>query len=197
VGWGCAFLDFDNDGWKDILLVNGHVFPEVDRKPGDIRFKERRILYRNLRSGKFEDLSEKAGPGITARHSSRGLAVGDIDNDGTLEALINNQGEPPSLLKQAGKAQGNWALLQLTGTKSNRSAIGARVRVTAAGVTQTEEVRSGGHYISQSDLRLHFGLGAADRIERLEILWPSGLREEKTGLAANRIHRLTEPAAVK
>jgi enediyne biosynthesis protein E4 len=195
VGWGCGYFDFDNDGWKDLLLVNGHVFPEVDRKALDIHFKDRRILYRNLHDGTFEDVSERSGPGITAWHSSRGMAIGDSDNDGSLEILINNQGERPSLLKQTGKPQGNWVLLDLTGTKSNRSAIGAKVRITAGGVTQTEEVRSGGSYISQSDLRLHFGLGNADRIDRLEILWPGGLQELKTDLPVNRIHRIVEGRA--
>jgi hypothetical protein len=195
VGWGCGFLDIDNDGWKDLLLVNGHVFPEIDRKNLDIHFKDRRILYRNLRNGKFEDISEKAGSGIAAKHSSRGVAMGDIDNDGAVEVLINNQGERPSLLKQSGKPSGNWILVRLEGTKSNRSAIGARVRITAGGFMQTDEVRSGGGFISQSDLRLHFGLGEAQRIERLEVFWPSGLREEKTDLAVNRVLVLQEPAA--
>jgi hypothetical protein len=193
VGWGCAFLDFDNDGWKDLLLVNGHVFPEVERKKLDIHFKDRRILYHNLANGKFDDISESAGPGIVAMHSSRGLAVGDIDNDGSVEALINNQGEAPSLVKRSSKAVGGWVLVQLTGTKSNRSGIGTRVRVTAGGMTQTDEVRSGGGYISQSDLRLHFGLGGARRIDKLTIEWPSGLREEKTNLEANRVLAFTEP----
>jgi hypothetical protein len=197
VGWGCGFLDFDNSGWKGLLLANGHVFPEIDRKQTDIRFKERRILYRNLRNGTFEDISEKSGPGITDRHSSRGLAVGDIDNDGAVEVLINNQGERPSLLKQAGKPRGNWVLLRLVGTKSNRSAIGAKVRLTAGGTVQTEEVRSGGGYASQSDLRLHFGLGSAERIDKVEILWPSGVHQERTGLAVNRIHTLVEPGGGK
>jgi enediyne biosynthesis protein E4 len=197
VGWGCSFLDFDNSGWKGLLLANGHVFPEVESKNIDIRFKERRILYRNLRNGNFADISEQAGPGITDRHSSRGLAVGDIDNDGAMEVLINNQGEPPSLLKLAAKPAGNWVLLKLVGSRSNRSAIGARVRLTAGGTVQTDEVRSGGSYASQSDLRLHFGLGSAEQIDKVEIAWPSGLREERTNLAVNRIHTLTEPAAVK
>jgi hypothetical protein len=193
VGWGCSFFDFDNDGWKDLLLVNGHVFPEVERKKIDIHFKDRRILYRNLGGGKFEDISEKSGAGITDRHSSRGVATGDIDNDGTLEVLINNQGEAPSLLKVTGGRRGNWIQLHLQGTKSNRSAIGARVRVTANGMTQMDEVRSGGGYISQSDLRLHFGLGAAARVDRIEIVWPSGEKEERTNLGANRVLTLQEP----
>ena len=194
VGWGCGFLDFDNSGWKGLLLVNGHVFPEVERKSVDIHFKERRILYRNLENGKFADISDASGPGIAERHASRGVAIGDIDNDGTVEVLINNQGERPSLLKQAGKAPGNWVLLRLIGTKSNRSAIGAKVRLTAGGTTQTEEVRSGGGFASQSDLRLHFGLGSTERVDRVEIQWPSGLHEEKTNLAVNQIYTLTEPA---
>jgi len=192
VGWGCGFFDFDNDGWKDLFLANGHVFPEVDRKRVDIRFRERRILYRNLHNGSFEDISEQGGPGIQELHSSRGVALGDIDNDGAVEILVNNQGEHPSLLKQTGKPPGNWVMLQLVGTKANRSAIGAKVRLTAGGTTQLEEVRSAGGYISQSDLRLHFGVGAAERIDRVEIVWPDGQREERSGLAVNRIHTITE-----
>ena len=192
VGWGCSFFDFDNDGWKDLLLVNGHVFPEVEKKKIDIHFKDRRILYRNLGGGKFEDISVKSGAGITDLHSSRGLATGDIDNDGTLEVLINNQGETPSLLKLSSGQRGNWVLLHLQGTKSNRSAIGAKVRLTANGMTQSDEVRSGGGYISQSDLRIHFGLGAATRIDKLEISWPSGVKEERANLEVNRTLMLRE-----
>ena len=193
VGWGCGFVDFDNDGWKDLVLANGHVFPEIDRKPGDIRHKQRRIVYRNLRTGKFADISQSSGPATLELHSSRGLAVGDIDNDGTLELLINNQGERPSLWKQAANPPGRWVLLKLEGTKSNRSAIGARVKLTAGGETQIDEVRSGSSYISQHDLRLHFGLGQAERIERIEIQWPSGKRQVLTGLEVNRIHVVREP----
>jgi enediyne biosynthesis protein E4 len=196
VGWGCSFLDFDNDGWKDLILVNGHVFPEIERKKGtDIHFKDRRILYRNLRNGKFSDISEGSGAGIMDKHSSRGVAVGDIDNDGAVEVLINNQGERPSLLKLAQKPRGNWVMLQMEGSKSNRSAIGAQVRLTAGGTTQMDEVRSGGGFISQSDLRLRFGLGAATRIDKIEIRWPSGLREERTGLEVNQVHVVREPAS--
>ncbi len=192
VSWGCQFFDFDNDGWQDLLVVNGHVFPEIDRKHIDIRFKARRILYRNLRDGRFDDISTQAGPGVLAEHSSRGVAVGDIDNDGVLEILINNQGEPPTLLKQSKRPAGNWVSLQLSGTKSNRSAIGAKVRLTAGGITQTGEVRSGGSFISQNDLRLHFGLGTALKIDRLLIEWPSGIKEERRELEVNRVLVLKE-----
>ncbi|HEY3440740.1 MAG TPA: CRTAC1 family protein [Paludibaculum sp.] len=195
VGWGCGFLDFDNDGWKDLLLVNGHVFPEIDRKQGEIRHKQRRIVYRNLRNRKFDDISLKSGPAILETHSSRGVAIGDMDNDGTLEVLINNQGERPSLWKQAANPPGRWVLLKLEGTSSNRSAIGARVQLSAGGETQTDEVRSGSGYISQNDLRLHFGIGTATRIDQVEIQWPSGRKQVVRGLETNRIHVLKEPAA--
>jgi hypothetical protein len=193
VGWGCQFFDFDNDGWADLLLVNGHAFPEIDRKATDLHFRQPAILYRNLRDGRFADISAQAGPGIAALHSSRGLAVGDIDNDGSLEILINNQGEAPSLLHLAVDPPGNWVSLKLTGTISNRSAIGARVRLTAGGITQTAEVISGGSYLSQSDLRLHFGLGAATRIDRLEVDWPRGAKTDRRNLEVNRILAIEEP----
>ncbi len=197
VGWGCGFFDFDNDGWKDLLLVNGHVFPEVERLGIDIHFRDRAILYRNLGGGKFEDISERAGPGMLERHSARGAAFGDYDNDGLIEVLINNQNEPPSLLKQTTLKQttrpGNhWMLLKLTGTRSNRSALGAKVRLTAGGRTQLDEVRSGGSYLSQNDLRLHFGLGAARGAEKIEIEWPSGARQVLRDVAGDRVVAVVE-----
>jgi hypothetical protein len=192
VGWGCGFFDFDNDGWPDLLLVNGHAFPEIDRLKIDIRYKERAILYRNAR-GMFVDISDAAGPAILETHSSRGLAFADYDNDGFVEALVNNQNEAPSLLKQFAPALANhWVTLKLEGVKSNRSAIGARVRVTAGGSTQLDEVRSGGSYLSQSDLRLHFGLGTAAKIDRVEIAWPSGSRQVEAGLPVDRVSTIRE-----
>ena len=192
VGWGCGFLDFDNSGWKGLLLVNGHVFPEVDRLGIDVRYKDRAILYRNNGAGKFVDISESAGPGILEKHSARGAAFGDYDNDGAVEIVINNQNEPPTLLKETTRPPGNWVLLQLEGVKSNRSGIGARVRLTADGRTQIDEVRSGGSYLSQSDLRLHFGLGTARRVSRVEIDWPSGVHQVETDLGIGRIIKIRE-----
>lgn len=177
VGWGTGFFDFNNDGWKDLLLVNGHVFPEVEGLHTDIHYRDRAILYQNLENGKFRDISEHAGPALIEKHSSRGAAFGDIDNDGALEVAINNQNEPPSLLKQSVNPPGRWIILKLTGTRSNRSAIGARVKLIANGRAQYGEVRSGGSYLSQNDLRLHFGLGSATQIDRIEISWPSGVRQ--------------------
>lgn len=196
VGWGCGFFDFDNDGWPDLMLVNGHAFPEVDRLKIDIRFRDRAILYRNDR-GRFEDISEAAGAGILEKHSSRGAAFGDYDNDGSVEVLVNNQNEPPSLLRQTEKSGNHWIAVALEGVKANRSGIGAKVRVTAGGVTQTAEVRSGGSYLSQNDLRLHFGLGSATKVERIEVVWPGGVTQSEEGqseegLGVDRVVKIRE-----
>lgn len=187
VGWGTGFFDFNNDGWKDLTLVNGHAFPEVDRLGIDIHYKDRAILYQNLENGKFRDVSEHAGPGVLERHSSRGLAWGDMDNDGSIEIAINNQNEAPSLLKLGTNPPGHWVLLQLVGTRSNRSGIGARVKLMAGGHAQFGEVRSGGSYLSQNDLRLHFGLGAASQIDEIEIKWPSGIKQVVKDVADDRV----------
>jgi hypothetical protein len=192
VGWGAGFFDFNNDGWKDLFLVNGHVFPEVERLHIDIHYKDRAILYQNLTQGKFADISEQAGPGIMEKHSSRGAAFGDLDNDGTIEIAINNQNEPPALLKQSQNPPAHWIALKLIGTRSNRSAIGARIRLTAGGHAQVGEVRSGGSYLSQNDLRVHFGLASATRIDRIEITWPSGIRQIVDDPQVDRVLRITE-----
>lgn len=194
VGWGTAFLDIDNDGWRDVLLVNGHVFPEVENLgDSDLNYRSRPVLYRNVRGDRFEDISLAAGPGVLARRAARGMAVGDIDNDGRLEVLINSQNERPALLAQRGETAGNWILLELEGSRSNRSAIGARVRVTSAGGTQQDEVRGGGSYLSQHALRLHFGL-AEDQFATIEVRWPSGRLQRLERLRAGRLHRVREPA---
>ncbi len=192
VGWGAGFFDFNNDGWKDLLLVNGHVFPEIDRLHIDIHYKDRAILYENLQNGKFLDISERAGPAFLEKHSSRGAAFGDFDNDGSVEIAVNNQNEAPSLFKQSGKRPGRWVILKLNGTRSNRSAIGARVKVIADGHTQYGEVRSGGSYLSQNDLRLHFGLASASAIDRIEISWPSGTKQVFRNQPVDRILEIRE-----
>ena len=192
VGWGCGFLDFDNDGWPDLFLVNGHVFPEVDRLQTDVRNQQRAILYRNLRNGRFDDVSERAGPAIQERHVARGAAFADIRNNGQVAILVNNQNAPPSLFEQTQPSANHWLTVQLAGTRSNRSAIGAAVRLTANGETQTAEVRGGGSYLSQSDLRLHFGLGTALQADTLEVHWPAGGRTMLRNVKANRIVAVTE-----
>ena len=192
VGWGCGFFDFDNDGWKDLLLVNGHVFPEVDRLNSNIRYKNPIILYHNNGKGSFDDISDRGGPALQELHASRGAAFGDVDNDGAIEVLVNNQNEAPSLLKESAAGTNHWMTLKLTGTKSNRSAIGARVRLIASGHTQVDEVRSGGSYLSQSDFRLHFGLGAAKEVDRIEIAWPGGGKQILTHAKGDRVLSIQE-----
>jgi enediyne biosynthesis protein E4 len=193
VGWGTSFFDFDNDGWTDLLLVNGHAFPEVDRLHIDIHYKERAILYQNLGKGRFRDISENAGPGILEMHSARGAAFADLDNDGAVEVAINNQNESPTLLKQSERPPGHWILLKLIGKRSNRSAIGAKVKVITNGRQQLSEVRSGGSYLSQNDLRLHFGLGSSTKVDRIEIEWPSGTRQTVENQPCDRVLVITEP----
>ena len=193
VGWGCGFFDFDNDGWKDLLLVNGHVFPEVERLKTELHFNERAILYRNDRSGEFTDLSTSSGPAIGELHVARGAAFGDIDNDGAIEIAVNNQNETPSLLKQSQQPPGHWILIELEGTKSNRSGIGARVIVKSLDQSQVDEVRSGGSYLSQNDLRLHFGLGLSGKVTTIEVLWPSGVKQVLRNVAADRLVHIKEP----
>ena len=192
VGWGTGFFDFNNDGWKDLLLVNGHVFPEVESLHIDIHYKDRAILYQNLATGKFRDISGHAGPAFEEKHSSRGAAFGDLDNDGAVEIAINNQNEAPSLLKQFVNPPAHWIILKLKGTRSNRSAIGARVKLVVNGRPQYGEVRSGGSYLSQNDLRLHFGLGTATRIERIEVSWPSGVRQILRDQTCDRVLAIQE-----
>jgi hypothetical protein len=176
-------------------MANGHVYPELDRHHTGSTFRERKLLYWNQHNGKFKDISLDAGPGITKPFNSHGVAAADFDNDGTVELLVNNSHGPPSLLKNDGP-HGNWILVKLLGTRSNRDAIGAKVTVRVGSHQQLQEVRSGGGYISQSDFRLHFGLGLAAKIDVLEIQWPSGLVEKFEGVLANQILSVKEGAGI-
>ena len=196
VGWGAGFADFDNDGWLDLFEVNGTVYPEVEKVISDYRFKMPREVFRNLGDGSFEEVSERSGAAVLEAHSSRGCAFGDFDNDGKLEILIANLGEPPSLLKNTAPNTNHWLSMKLEGTGSNRSAIGARITLTAGGRKQIREVTSGGSYISQSDLRQHFGLGASERIDELKIRWPAGETESIGKLDADRFVTIQEGKAV-
>ncbi|PYX67452.1 MAG: RNA-binding protein [Acidobacteria bacterium] len=191
LGWGATFVDIDNDGWPDIFLANGHVYPEVDGKGFRTTFRERKALYLNQRNGRFRDISQNSGPGVSALFNSHGVATADFDNDGTVEILVNNSHDPPSLLKNLGEHQ-NWLIVKLIGTKSNHDAIGARVTVQAKGHRQVQEVRSGGGYDSQSDFRLHFGVDSAAKVERIAIRWPSGLNEKLENVSANQILTVKE-----
>ena len=196
LGWGTLFVDVDNDGWPDIFMANGHVYPEVDSKGLNNTFREPKLLYWNEGNGKFRDISQSSGPGITTPFNSHGVASSDFDNDGAVEILVNNSHDRPSLLKNKGD-HGNWILLDLEGTKSNRDGIGARVTVRAGKHQQTQEVRSGGGYDSQSDLRLHFGLGTFPGADDIEIHWPSGLVQHLKNVQGNRVEKIREAESAR
>jgi len=197
VAWGCGFADYDNDGWPDIVQVNGHVYPEVDNYKIGERFKNPRLVYKNLGNGKFRDVSKDMGPGINALYSSRGAAFGDYDNDGGIDVLINNMNDLPSLLHNVGGNRRNWIKIKLLGTKCNRTAIGARVRVVTGKHAQIDEVHSGGSVMSQSDLRLHFGLGHEKTIDLIEVKWPTTQVVERfTAIKANQILTIREGSGI-
>ena len=192
VGWGCGFFDPDNDGFADVLYCNGHVYPELDRIHADTVYREPRVLYRNLGDGRFEDVSRLAGEALMTAGTGRGCAFGDFNNDGCVDVIINNQGARPSLLKFQPENGNHWINLKLVGTKSNRSAIGARVRCAAGPLSQIGEVRSGGSYLSQNDLRLHFGLRDHTVVDLIEISWPSGTVDRLQKIAVNQFLRIEE-----
>lgn len=183
VGWGAHFLDIDHDGRKDLFLVNGHVYPEVERSP-ELRYRQPRLLYWNV-GGRFKDISATSGPALKVLQSSRGTAVGDLDNDGGLEIVVSNMGQRPSLLKNFA-ARKNWVMLQCS-SRSDLDALGARVRVQVAGRWLHGEVLGGSSYLSQSDPRVHIGLGDSASYEAIEVRWPTGERERFPGGRANQI----------
>ena len=192
LGWGTMFFDFDNDGWPDLILVNGHVYPVVDNFHLASGYLEPRLLYHNNSNGTFSDISENAGPGITATTSGRGLAVGDFRNDGQLSVVINNMNAKPSLLVNSLRSGNHWIAFKTVGTRSNRDGIGAKITVKAGKRTLVDEVRSGSSYISQNDMRVHFGLGSATKIDYVQVRWPSGLVERFDKLPPDAIHVLKE-----
>jgi hypothetical protein len=192
LGWGTMFLDFDNDGWPDLILANGHVYPEVDKFHLGSGYMEPRLLYHNNGNGTFADVSATAGPGINAVSSARGLAVGDLWNDGRLSVVISNVYARPSLLVNSAHYANHWVTFKTVGTRSNRDGIGAKITVQAGKRNLVDEVRSGSSYISQNDLRVHFGLGSAIKIDGVRVRWPSGLVEHFDNLSVDQIHTLTE-----
>jgi hypothetical protein len=192
LGWGAGLVDFDNDGWRDIFLANGHVWPEIEGRNLHVTFKQRKVVYRNRRDGRFEDVTARSGEDVTALYSSRGCAFGDFDNDGDMDVVIINMNEAPSLLRNDSTSPNHWIKVKCVGTRSNRTAIGARVRVQAGGISQIDEVMSGGSYVSQNDLRLHFGLGEARRVDQLDVRWPTGETETFRDLPVNRLFVIEE-----
>jgi hypothetical protein len=193
VAWGCGFIDYDNDGWADIVQVNGHVYPEIDHYNFGETFKNPRLVYKNLGNGHFKDVSAEMGPGVSARFSSRGAAFGDYDNDGGLDILILNMNDIPSLLHNVGGNKQNWIKIKLVGKICNRTAIGARVRVVAGKHIQMDEVHSGTSVMSQNDLRLHFGIGSTETVDAIEVKWPTTQKIERfVQVKANQILTIRE-----
>jgi hypothetical protein len=196
VKWGTAFVDLDNDGWLDLITVDGHVYPQVDALPSGAGYREPKLLQMNLGNGSFCDASTQAGPALEEKRVSRGLAVGDLFNDGNMDVVIGDLDGGPMILRNRGIAGHHWVSFELAGVKSNRLALNARIKIVAGGMTQTDEVHSGGSYLSQNDLRLHFGLGTATKIDSAEIHWPSGKVETLTNLAADRFYSVLEGEGV-
>ncbi len=186
VGWGTKFFDYDNDGWVDIFVANGHVYPQI------ASYRQRNFLHRNNRDGTFTEVGEQLGGPFLEKHSARGVAFGDLDNDGDVDIVINNLDGAPQLLRNDGANAGNAVLIKTVGVKSNRDGIGAKVRIVAGDLTQIDEVRSGDSYISQSDLRLHFGLEKRTKIDLIEVRWPSGQVDKITDAGVNRILTIKE-----
>jgi len=193
LGWGCGFFDMDNDGWPDILICNGHVYPEVEQLKTEAGYAQRKLVYQNLHNGHFADISFQVGPGISEPSTSRGAAFGDFDNDGDIDVVVNCVNDYPQLLRCDSKLANNWIKVRTLGTKSNRSGIGARLTCItqlpgeSKPHRQIDEVRSGGGYFSQNDLRVHFGLGKAEKVDLLEIRWPSGQIDTIKNVTANQL----------
>jgi hypothetical protein len=195
VGWGTGMVDLDNDGWPDLFVVTGSVYPEVERQLPSYPFRTPRLVFRNLGDGRFEELIDEAGPGVAAPHASRGCAFGDFDNDGDVDVLVMNMNEPPSLLRNDVSGGGHWLKVLLEGVKSNRSAIGARVVARYGGRAQAQEVTAQSSFYSANDRRLHFGLGAATSAD-LAIRWPSGATETVAKVEADQLVVVREGAGI-
>jgi hypothetical protein len=196
LGFGVGFLDFDNDGWKDLFLANGHVYSQIASRKLHLSYKEPKVLYRNLGNGRFEDVSLKVGPDIRMENLGRGCAFGDFDNDGDVDVVVNNLDGPPTLLRNDGGNKNNWIMIKCIGTRSNRSGIGTRVKVTIGEHIQIDEVMSGSSYYSQNDLRLHFGLGTASKVDSVDVAWPSGLKESFRNLPVNQLFVVQETKGI-
>jgi hypothetical protein len=197
VGWGTSFFDMDNDTWLDLLVANGHVYPQIDTLDAGPRYREPLLLHRNNRDGTFDEVSKQAGLTGLPLESRRGAAFGDVFNDGNIDVLVLNVGAPPSLLKNSNADGYHRISFNLVGTKSNRAAIGARVAIVSGGIRQIGEVRGGGSYLSQNDLRLHFGLGTNKMIESVEIRWPSGTVEVLHNVSGDAICTIVEGQGIR
>ena len=185
VSWGTSFFDYDNDGWPDLLVVNGHVYPQVDNAGLGMRYAQRMLLFRNEHNGTFSEVAAQSGKALMIPRVSRGAAFGDIDNDGNIDVVVENLDGKPTVLRNEGGNRGNWITIKLAGRGLNRDAVGAKVKVTAGDLVQWDEVHAGGSYLSSSDLRLHYGLGKRTQVDLIEIHWPDGQVERISTVAAN------------
>jgi enediyne biosynthesis protein E4 len=196
VGWGDAFIDWRNVGWPDLFMANGHVYPQVDTGDVGTKYLEPMLLFENLRNGTFKDISKLVGPALQVPRVARGVACGDLFNDGRIEIIVEMLKGEPLILQPQGLAPNHWISLELEGTKSNKLALNTRVKATAGDLVETRQVLSGGSYLSQDDLRIHFGLGPHDHLDKAEIVWPSGKAETLTNLAADRFYKVKEGQGV-
>lgn len=196
VGWGTGFFDLDNDTWLDLLVVNGHVYPQMDQISSGLGYKQSKLLHINQGNGTFCDASSLAGPALLEKRASRGAAFGDLDNDGHIDVVVGDLDGAPSILRNEGGDGNRWITLELAAIRGNPLAIGARVKLVAGGVTQTEEVRSGGSYLSQNDLRVHFGLGKAAKADLIEIRWPTGRVETLKDVAPDKFYAVLEGSGI-
>ncbi len=192
VGWGTGFVDFDNDTWLDLFVVNGHVYPQMDNLPSGAKYRQPKLLHINLGDGTFCDASQQSGAALTELRAARGAAFGDLDNDGQIDVVVGDLDSSPMILRNEGDASNHWITLELGAKTGNPLAIGARIKVTTGNVTQTEEIRSGGSYLSQNDLRVHFGLGKATKADLIEIRWNSGKIETLKDVPADKFYSILE-----
>ena len=192
LSFGGGFMDYDNDGWLDLFIANGHVYPEVEQATPGTHYKQVNSLFHHESTGKFVEVSKSSGDGFQTPHASRGVAFAEFDNDGFIDVLVANNGDPPLLLHNTGGNGNNFINFKLTGKNSNRDAMGARIRLVSGTVSQIREITGGGSYLSQSDLRAHFGLGKATRAETVEVIWPSGQRQSFKDVDANKFYLVEE-----
>jgi hypothetical protein len=197
MGWGVGLVDVDNDGRLDLFVANGHIHPAADRSGLGTKYLQRKLLFHNEGNKRFRHITDEVGGGLLVQKASRGAAFGDYDGDGDIDVLVINLSDRPTLLRNDTTSANHWITLRLVGTKSNRDGIGARVQLTAGGQKHVVEVRSGGSYLSQNDVRAHVGLGAASRVDAVEIRWPSGLVETANNLTADRFFVAEEGRGIR
>ena len=193
VGWGTGFFDYDNDGDEDLFVANGHTYPQADSPYTNASYRQQNFLFENDGSGRFSDVTDKAGPGLALVEASRGASFADFDGDGDLDIYVLNLNSVPNLLRNDGGNANNYLFVKTIGTRSNRDGIGTRIELTVRGKTQVREVRSGESYLSHNDMKAHFGLVNAERTDRIVLRWPSGTVQTIADVPANQVLQVVEP----